>query len=492
MERRPAIPEKWNREADIVVVGYGAAGAATAITAHDAGARVLILEKAPEGEEGGNSRVSLQVWLTPTPVDKAITYFNALCGAYAVPAEMVQAWAEEMGKNNDWILGLGGNMATAISGRERAEFPELPGADCVHAYYLQPELGCEHLWKLLKGAVDKRRLEVLHATPGKELIQNYPTREILGVRAEREGKAFQVKAKRAVVLTCGGFENNQQMLRDFLPNMPYCYPLGTPYNTGDGIKMSLAVGADLWHMNNIAGPFYHLKVPDFPAVLEVSQLYSRERPGGMIIIGGDGKRFTNERARNTHGKVKVSGQWVQSPTPCPMFLIFDHVIFSAGPLYDNNLNHGWNQRLKLYHWSNDNSAEVAKGWIKKADTIAKLARKVGLDSTVVEETVNRWNAHCAAGKDAEFGRTRMLLPITAAPFYAIELSPTLLNTQGGPRRNERGQILQPDGSPIPRLYSAGELGSIHSFLYQGAGNLGECLAFGRISGRNAAAERPWE
>ena len=85
----------------------------------------------------------------------------------------------------------------------------------------------------------------------------------------------------------------------------------------------------------------------------------------------------------------------------------------------------------------------------------------------------------------------MLSPIQAAPFYAIELSPSMLNTQGGPRRNARGQIVRPDGSPIPRLYSAGELGSIYSYLYQGTGNIGECLAFGRISGRNAAAEKPW-
>ena len=62
---------------------------------------------------------------------------------------------------------------------------------------------------------------------------------------------------------------------------------------------------------------------------------------------------------------------------------------------------------------------------------------------------------------------------------------------GGPRRNARGQIVRPDGSPIPRLYSAGELGSIYSYLYQGTGNIGECLAFGRIAGRNAAAEQPW-
>ena len=83
----------------------------------------------------------------------------------------------------------------------------------------------------------------------------------------------------------------------------------------------------------------------------------------------------------------------------------------------------------------------------------------------------------------------MLSPIESAPYYAVELSPSMLNTQGGPRRNERAQIVRPDGSPIPRLYSSGELGSIYSYLYQGTGNIGECLAFGRIAGRNVAGER---
>ncbi len=493
MELKPSFPEKWDREADVVVVGYGAAGAATAITSHDVGARVLILEKAPEGEEGGNSRVAGQGWLTPRPVDRAITYFNALCGAYTVPEEMVRVWAEEMGKNNDWVRSLGGDPVESYTTHIGAEFPELPGADCVHRYHLDGEVGYERLWKLLKASVDERRIEVLYATPGKELVQNYPTKEILGVRAEREGNPFNIKAKRAVVLTCGGFENNQEMLRDFLPNLPYCYPLGTPYNTGDGIKMAMTVGADLWHMNNIAGPWYSLKVPEFPSVLEITTLhYAKEFPGGMIIVGADGERFMDEKFKLTHGKAKVAGQWTQGPTSCPMFMIFDHTLFSVGPLYDKNLYHDWNQRLKVYDWSADNSAELAKGWIKKADTIAELARKIGLDPTALEHTINKWNTHCTDGKDLEFGRTRMLSPIKDAPFYTIEMSPSFINTQGGPRRDAKGQILQPNGSPIQRLYSAGELGSIHSFLYEAGGNIGECMAFGRISGRNAAAERPSE
>ena len=163
-----------------------------------------------------------------------------------------------------------------------------------------------------------------------------------------------------------------------------------------------------------------------------------------------------------------------------------------GPLYDKEPSHGWTQIIERYEWSEDNRAELAQGWISKADTIAALASSLGLDPTTLEDTVTRWNSHCAAEQDLDFGRTKMLAPITEAPFYAVELSPSMLNTQGGPRRNEKGQIVRPDGTPIPRLYSAGELGSIYSYLYQGTGNIGECLAFGRISGRNAVAEMPWE
>ncbi|MEA2777843.1 MAG: hypothetical protein QOF90_3249, partial [Acetobacteraceae bacterium] len=179
-------------------------------------------------------------------------------------------------------------------------------------------------------------------------------------------------------------------------------------------------------------------------------------------------------------------------TPCPMFLIFDHTMFCSGPLYDKNPSHGWTQIVERYQWSEDNSAELAKGWIKRADSLSALASIIGLDPATLVETVGGWNHFCDARHDADFGRTLMMAPIGGGPFYAIELSPSMLNTQGGPRRNEKGQIVRPDGTPIARLYSSGELGSIYSYLYQGTGNIGECLAFGRVSGRNAAAETSWE
>ena len=490
---QPSVPCRWDMEADVVVVGFGAAGVAAAVTAHDLGAEVVILEKAPEGEEGGNTRVAGQEYLNTSSVESAIAYLTALCGPYTVPATMVRVWAEEMGRNNAWLKGLGGDPQEHQHPPVGIEFPDLPGSDCVHKFHDGPTYGYSYTWKLFERLVKSRPISILYETPGKELIQHGITREILGVRAQRGEKSIHVKARKAVVLTCGGFENNQEMIRNYLPGIPYCSTSGTPYNEGDGITMAMSVGADLWHMNNYAGPSMALKVPEFRTSFSMQALhYSKQQPGGMIVVGPDARRFADEKYKTRHGKVPVNGRWLPLAVPCPMFLIFDHTLFSAGPLYDKHPSHGWTQIIERYDWSENNSAELAKGWIKSADSLASLASAVGLDPATLTDTVNRWNRNCDARRDPDFGRALMMAPIADKPFYAVELSPSMLNTQGGPRRNEGGQVVRPDGSPIARLYSAGELGSIYSYLYQGTGNIGECLAFGRISGRNAAAEIPWD
>jgi hypothetical protein len=93
-----------------------------------------------------------------------------------------------------------------------------------------------------------------------------------------------------VVLTCGGFENNQQMIRDYLPGILYCYTSGSPYNEGDGITMAMSVGADLWHMNNYAGPSMALKVPEIRTTFSMQALhFSKKMRGGMIVVGPDAR-----------------------------------------------------------------------------------------------------------------------------------------------------------------------------------------------------------
>jgi len=484
--------QHWDTEADIVVVGFGAAGMAAAVTAYELGASVIILEKAPEGEEGGNTRVAGQGYLNTSSVESAIAYLTALCGPFTVPEAMVKVWAEEMCLNNEWLASLGGDPQEHQHPPVGIEFPDLPGADCVHKFHDGPTYGYSYTWKLFERLVKERPIEVLYETPGKALIQHDISKEILGVRAMRDRKPLHVKARKGVILTCGGFENNQEMIRNYLPGVPYCYTSGSPYNEGDGITMAMSVGADLWHMNNYAGPSMALKVPEVRTSFSMQALhYSKEPPGGMIVVGPDGRRFTDEKFKTRHGKVPVNGRWMPLSTPCPMFLIIDHTHFSAGPLYDAHPSHGWTQIVEKYDWSKDNSKELAKGWIKQAGSIGALADVIGLDPATLEATVAQWNEFCSAGTDRDFGRKLMMNPIANGPYYAVELSPSMLNTQGGPRRNEKAQIVRPDGTPIPRLYSSGELGSIYSYLYQGTGNLGECLAFGRVAARNAVAEKAW-
>src|SRR5271163_4969151 len=106
MKDQPSVPHDWNVEADVVVVGFGAAGVAASVAAHELGAKVVILEKAPEGQEGGNTRVAGQGYLNTSSADQAAAYLTALCGPYTVPETMVRVWAEEMCKNNEWLASL--------------------------------------------------------------------------------------------------------------------------------------------------------------------------------------------------------------------------------------------------------------------------------------------------------------------------------------------------------------------------------------------------
>ena len=308
MAEQPWLPATWDRQADVVVVGFGAAGAATAITAYEAGAQVILLEKAPYGHEGGNTRVAGQGYLNTSSVEKAMTYLHALCGPYRVPDPMVRVWAEEMCQNNAWVESIGGDPQEHQHQPVGIEFPELPGADCVHKFHHGPVVGYSHTWGMLARAVRAREIEILYATPGKALIQHGVTKDILGVRAERDGKPCYIAARRAVVLTCGGFENNQEMIRNYLPGLPYCYTSGSPYNEGDGVTMAMAVGADLWHMNNFAGPSMALKVPEFRTTFSMVPLhFAKEPPGGMIVVARTASALRTKSTKPRTARSKALG-----------------------------------------------------------------------------------------------------------------------------------------------------------------------------------------
>jgi hypothetical protein len=168
----------------------------------------------------------------------------------------------------------------------------------------------------------------------------------------------------------------------------------------------------------------------------------------------------------------------------PSYWMFDRRRFGSGPLAAPV-----GQALTGAHsWSADNRAELERGWIQQGTSVAEVAERVGLeDPAAAERTVRAHNDGCTRAED-EFGRPReSLVPLDSPPFYAIPLFPGASNTSGGPRRNERAQVLDPFGEPIPGLYGAGELGQAIAHLYPSPGaSLSDALCFGRIEGEAAA------
>jgi succinate dehydrogenase/fumarate reductase flavoprotein subunit len=479
------VPAKLNKEVDVVIVGTGHAGLAAAITAADAGAKVVILEKLKKELEGGNSKVSGNMWWAPTDLPQALQYIEAL--SYGLtPKDCVQALAEEMVKLNDWLETLG--IKHSPLGIFQPEHPQLPGAKCVRTWS-NGGSGEGRLWTPLREQVEKRKVEVMYEAPAKMLIQ-LPSREIVGIRAEVAGKPYYIKAKKGVILCSGGFEFDFEMQKQFLPGWPiYCQ--GSPGNTGDGIRMAQQVGAALWHMNNPLAGLGGLVVPEFaPVIIPIGVPASR-----YILVDKFGKRFMSENRPSRHGfGVKeytlffdgVIGDF----TRLPCFTIFDETARLKGPVASTR-KFGWFGWFSGYEWSKDNSKEIEKGWIVRGENAAELATKLGMKPEDLEATITRYNENCAKQADPEFDRPKgSLVALDKPPYYAVKLFPTMYNTQGGPKRNSKCQIVDPYDQPIPRLYSAGEMGSFWGWMYNGGGNNSECLCTGQIAARNAVAMKP--
>jgi succinate dehydrogenase/fumarate reductase flavoprotein subunit len=489
------IDGKWDRETEVVIVGYGAAGAAAALTVHERGVKALVLEKQEEGKHFSTSHMSAGGFLNFSDRNEARRYLRAMSRletshlyspSVGWPEDApLDAYVESALFNKAWVEGLGGTV------KETARRPEndFPGADCFSVCRF-PDAGIG-MMRVFEGAVKGRGIEVMFSTSALKLLTNVKS-EVLGVQAatgEDPVQKINIRAARGVILTLGGFEFDEEMKFNFLKVYPSVFA-GSEASTGDGVRMTLDVGAQLWHMNSVSGR-YVAKVPEIPVGISMSMGRSRiDQPCGFIMVDKYGRRFTREEFSN-HGLYYEAAlfdcQTLDYPR-VPSYLIFDHKRLSAGPV--PVLSSGITGPMQGYVWSQDNSVELERGWIVAGDTARELAAALGMDSHALGKTISTYNGYCARGRDSDYGREADdLTPIDAPLFYAIPMWPGGMNTQGGAKRNEKAQVLNVDGEPIPGLYSAGEFGSIFGMLYAGGGNISECLAFGRIAGENAASRK---
>ncbi|MFQ5683725.1 MAG: FAD-binding protein [Candidatus Binatia bacterium] len=494
-------PSNWDRETDVVVVGYGFAGGASAIAAHDAGAKVLVLEKMPHA--GGISILSGGGIAFARNAESAFNYLKRTCNG-TTPDEVLRPIAEGMVEIIDWIKALAkvsGTEPTQTEVRGHGTYP-FPGTNDIDSIKLKdfPAYsefpwakglrGGARLFKMTMDNVNLRGIDVSYSTPVRSLTTG-PNGEVQGIVAENNGEIINIKARKGVILASGGFENDEAMKLQYFEAQP-AYPVYLG-NTGDGIKMAQKVGAALWHMWHFHGG-YGFKYPDFPFAIRHVWAGPRKDDRKMIWIAVDriGKRFMNEyppAPQDTGARpLAYYDADIQDYPRIPCYLIFDEDGRKLGPLGMAIVN---DERYD-YRWSEDNSEEIERGWIIRADSVNAVAAKIKVAGDVLESTVDLWNRQCSAGTDAAFGRPpRTMMPIRKPPFYAMEAWPIVSNTQGGPARDPNQRVLDPTGKPIPRLYVAGEISSIFGHLYLEAGNITECFVGGRIAGKNASEEKPW-
>lgn len=505
---------QFDREVDLLVVGYGLAGEAAALEASDIdpAANILVIEKLDEGQAGGNSIASGQTVIVPSPddVDTFKTYVAACFEPNPIPEEYLDWMCSEFATQASWIQGTVSPVGYEIGyvsggpltwGKLVTEFPDLAGSNFVgcsgHVRAAGQTFEYGGVWRGFSLAVEARdNIEVDFECALTQLIVDADGKVVGGV-VNNGGTEERIGASKGVVLACGGYENNLQMQRDF-HGMDNVYTGGTPGNTGDAIQMLMGLGAEIWHMRNqtqSGGFWLGIKVPDYePTFMRAFSMPA----GSWIEVDAEDKRFYNESAayHRQHMKYKQYGHYVDLPhdRALPVSLIFDDKTCSAGAIVTKWLS--WPITTLGYTWSDDNSVEIEKGWITKADSIAELAEALGRDPEQLQATIDAYNEGVAAGSD-EFGRDpETMAAIDTPPYYAVGITPTLVATTGGAKRDTASRVLKWDGTAIEGLYEAGELGSYVANLYQNGMFLAECIASGRAAadtafgGRSTVSEEP--
>ena len=494
----------WDEEHDIVIAGYGMAGTAAYIEAVeiDPNVDVVIYDKSDEANAGGQAIASGQcvIFVQPDDLETWRTYMRAMNEPHVIPEEDFNWLTYEFAHDLEWIqaalepvgyeVGYSGGGALRW-GTLLVEFPDLPGADFIgatgHFRDKNGGLAFENggCWNGFAKAAEYRGAKPQYEHQVVCLVQDSVTRKVEGVGVKKpDGSVIYVKARKGVLLATGGYEGNLEMYRHFNGG-DRIYNAGSPYVTGDGVKMEMAIGAQLWHMDGqtmSCGYFHGIKVPDFETTF-IRQFYMKQ--GSWMEVAADSTRYYNEAKsyQRQHMKYYEHGKYVDVPIARsqPVHIIFDEECRKAQPMVNAWI--GWPVTCRNpYHWSEDNSVEIEKGWIVKADTIEELAEKLGRDPAALRAEVDHFNAMVDAGADADFGRDiTTMAKIENGPFYAIEEVPAMPACSGGARRNIKGQVLNWDNEPIEGLYSAGELGSLVCNLYQNGTYLHEAICSGRAA-----------
>lgn len=490
---------------DVVVAGYGFAGAVAAIAAHDAGARVLIIEK---GEDPGGISVCSSGGLRITEsVEEALAYLKAT-NADTAPLPLLETLAAGMKTLTPFVEKLCHAAGAKLGVRSAPANYPLPGYESFGFVYVDDCVGFDpqQSYPTVRGAAAGARLfEVARRNvdirPGIEVRLGTAVNRLVIAKGKAVGVVAGGKsytASKGIVLACGGFENSEEMKKQWWPLKPVL-SAAVRNNTGDGIRMGQAAGAGLWHMWHYHG-CYGFKHPDpeYPFGIRVKRLPDWNPAIGLrenvamswILVDRDGRRFMNEYdpyMQDTGARSLEHFDPIrQRFSRVPALLITDSDGRDRYPLAAPT----WHDRVVAERYGQLNPRQFEQAFVKEATTLHEIADRFNIDRETLDWTISRWNSACENGTDTDFGRPgASMLPIRRPPFSFAEIWPLVSNTQGGLAHDERQRVLDAFDVPIEGLFVAGELGSIFGHLYMSGGNIAECFIGGKIAGQEAAKER---
>lgn len=490
-----SVPDVWDMEADIVVLGAGGAGLSAACTAKEAGASVVVLEKA--GVTGGDTGISNQGMLGPWPkgqkelagVDDTVEdYIEDLKESYKFSAfaksgrpmpneqPFTKLQCELTPEMMDWtseVIGVGW-MPSGMEGDPIVEGvlpqPLWHRKQCRNWVSMLPETS---MITAFNAACKAMGVDIRLNTEADRLIVDGG--RVVGVLAYDENDApVTVKAAKAVIVATGSFCSNRGMMQKYLPSTHAIQGGGVAGATGDGVRMIREVGGSLSEM----GLGVHwLPFEDGTNSLQFSsclfvfgglegQVPGSQAPG--VLLNYDGKRFVSESSG-----YNLIGQAAAQQKCQEAWYVFDN----HPGVVDNTLN--------VFSYSNR---------AIHADTLEELCEIMRIPYDVAQQEIDTYNGYLESGVDEAFGK---LLdgcqPIDVGPFWALNIRPRPYANYGGVDTNLDAQVLNREGNVIPGLYAAGivtgSFAAREGFYYNGG--VGQALVFGRLAAKNAVAEEAW-